>query len=44
MIENEKVKRSKGFRIQGMDYQERIDNVVLVVGIYDNDSCVPVAN
>ena len=29
---------------QRKDDQERIDNFVLVVGVYNQDSCIPVAN
>ena len=31
-------------RNQRKDDQERIDNSVLVVGLYNQDSCIPVAN
>ena len=29
---------------QMKDNQDRIDNSVLVVGVYNQDSCIPVAN
>jgi len=29
---------------QRKDEQDRIDNSVLVVGLYNQDSCIPVAN
>jgi len=29
---------------QGKDDQERIDNSSLIVGLYNQDSCIPVAN
>jgi len=32
------------FRIQGKDYQEKIDNSVLVIGLYNLNSCISVAN
>ena len=44
MMKNKKVKRRKGLRIQRIDYQERIDNFVLVVGMYSHDPCAPIAN
>ena len=44
MKENGKLKGSQDFRNQGMDYEEGIDNFVLVVGIYDYDSCTLAAN
>ena len=34
----------ENFRIQGKDYQEKIDNSSLVVGLYNQDSCIPLAN
>jgi len=34
----------KRFMNQGKDDQEGIDNFVLVVGSYNHDSCIPVAN
>jgi len=37
-------KRWRDFRIQRMDFKERIDNFILVIGMYSNDSCDPVAN
>ena len=33
-----------GIRNQRKDDQDRIDNSVLVVGVYNQDSCIPVAN
>jgi len=39
MKENGKLKGSQDFRNQGMDYEEGIDNFVLVVGMYNYDSC-----
>ena len=41
-IENEK--GWKRFKNQGKDDQEGIDNFVLIVGLYNHDSCVPVTN
>ena len=40
--ENEK--RWKRFKNQGMDSQEGIDNVVLIVGLAKHDLCVPITN
>jgi len=37
-------RRLKGPRIQEMDQKEEIDNFALVVGLYNQDSCIPVAN
>jgi len=37
-------KRFEGFRIQEIDQKEGIDNSALVVGLYNQDSCIPVAN
>ena len=37
-------KRLKGLRIQGMDQKKERDNSALVVGLYNQDSCIPVAN
>ena len=34
----------EGIRNQRKDGQERIDNFVLVVGLYDWDSCISVTN
>ena len=34
----------EGLRIQRKDDQKRIDNSVLVIGLYNQDSCIPVAN
>ena len=34
----------EGIRNQMKDDQDRIDNSVLVVGPYNHDSCIPVAN
>ena len=34
----------KRFKNQGKDDQEGIDNFVLAVGLYNHDSCIPVAN
>ena len=34
----------KRTRNQRKDDQERIDNPVLVVGLYNQDSCIPVTN
>ena len=34
----------EGIRNQRKDDQERIDNFVLVVGLYNRDLCIPVAN
>ena len=31
-------------RNQRRDDQEKIDNSVLIVGLYNQDSCIPVAN
>jgi len=32
------------FKNQGTDDQEEIDNFILIVGLYNHDSCIPVAN
>jgi len=37
-------KRLKGLRIQEMDQKKEIDNSALVVGLYKQDSYIPVAN
>jgi len=37
-------KRWKDFRIQRMDFKERIENFVLVIGMCSNDSWDPVVN
>ena len=37
-------KRLKGLRIQGMDQKKERDNSALVVGLYNQDSCIPVVN
>ena len=34
----------KIFKNQEKDDQEGIDNFILVVGLYNHDSCIPVAN
>ena len=34
----------ENFRIQGKDYQEKIDNSILIVGLYNQDSCISAAN
>ena len=34
----------EGIQNQNKDDQERIDNSVLVVGLYNRDPCIPVAN
>jgi len=34
----------EGIRNQRKDDQEKIDNSVLVVGMYNQDSCIPVTN
>ena len=34
----------KRFKNQEKDDQEGIDNFVLVVGLYNHDSCIPVTN
>ena len=34
----------EGFRIQGKDYQERMDNSVVAIEMYSNDSFAIVAN
>ena len=34
----------QNFRVQGKNYQEKIDNSALVVGLYNQDSCIPAAN
>ena len=34
----------KGLRIQEMDQRKERDNSALVVGLYNQDSCIPVAN
>ena len=38
------MKRWKGLKNQGKDDKEGIDNFVLVVRLYNQDSCIPVAN
>ena len=38
------MKKIEGVRNQRKDDQERIDNSVLVVGLYNRDPCIPVAN
>ena len=40
----EKMKRWKGYRSQEKKDQERIDNLVLVVGLYNRDLCILVTN
>ena len=37
-------KDGRDFKNQGKDDQEGIDNFVLAVGLYNQDSCIPVAN
>ena len=37
-------KRLKVSGFQEMDQKEGIDNSALVVGLYNQDSCIPVAN
>jgi len=32
------------FQNQGMDFKERIDNFILVIGMYSKDLCDSVAN
>jgi len=34
----------KRFKNHGKDDQEEIDNFILIVGLYNHDSCIPVAN
>jgi len=34
----------KRFKNQGNDDQEGIDNFVLIVGLYNHESCIPVVN
>ena len=34
----------EGIRNQRKKDQERIDNSVLIVGVYNQDSCIPVVN
>jgi len=34
----------ENFRIQGKDYQKKIDNFVLIVELYNQDICIPVTN
>ena len=41
---NLSMKRWENFRIQGKNYQEKIDNFALIVGLYNHDSCILVAN
>ena len=38
------MKRWKGLRNQGKNYQEEIENSVLIVGLYNRDLYIPVAN
>jgi len=40
----EKMKRWKGYKSQEKEDQERIDNLVLVFGLYNRDPCILVAN
>jgi len=42
-METRNKKGWKRFKNQEKDDQERIDNFVLVVGLYNHDSCIPVA-
>jgi len=44
MTGTENEKGWKRFKNQGKDSQEGIDNFALVVGLYNHDLCVPVAN
>ena len=39
-----KVKRWKEFRSQGKEDEEGIDNLILAVGLYNQDPCIIVAN
>ena len=34
----------ENFKIKGKDYQEKIYNSVLIVGLYNQDSCILVVN
>ena len=43
-MKNQNSEKMKGIRNQRKDDQERIDNSVLVVGLYNRDPCIPVAN
>ena len=44
MTGSENEKGWKRFKNQGKDNQEGIDNFILVVGLYTQDSCIPVVN
>jgi len=44
MIGTENEKGWKRFKNQGKADQKGIDNFVLVAGLYNHDSCIPVAN
>jgi len=39
-----KMKRWKGFRNQEKDDEEEIDNFILIVRLYNRDSCITTAN
>ena len=45
-MNNEKLKMKgwENFKILGKDYQEKIYNSLLVIGLYNQDSCIPAAN
>jgi len=43
-MKNQNSGKMEGIRNQWKDDQERIDNSVLVVGLYNQDPCIPVAN
>jgi len=42
--ENQNSGKMEGIRNQRKDDKEEIDNSVLVVGLYNQDPCIPVAN
>ena len=41
---NRSMKGWENFKIQRKDYQERIDNSVVVIRLYNQNSCIPFAN
>ena len=43
-MKNQNSEKMEGIRNQRKDDQERIDNFILVVGLYNQNSCIPVAN
>ena len=43
-MKNQNSGKMEGIRNQKKDDQERKDNSALIVGLYKQDSCIPVAN